>query len=70
VLRSMPNIPFLGALFGSSSSNMGPDTTNYPVKKTEGEWQVQLSPGTRLPHLLYPYLQYIAHHLPSCGTSR
>jgi peptide-methionine (R)-S-oxide reductase len=39
----MPNIPFLGALFGSSS-NMA-DTTNYPVSKPEGEWQAQLSPG-------------------------
>jgi peptide-methionine (R)-S-oxide reductase len=45
LLRSMPNIPFLGALFGSSSSNMA-ETTNYPVQKTEGEWQAQLSPGT------------------------
>lgn len=44
-LRSMPNIPFLGALFGSSSSNMA-DKTSYPVQKTEGEWQAQLSPGT------------------------
>ncbi|KAF2795065.1 SelR-domain-containing protein [Melanomma pulvis-pyrius CBS 109.77] len=43
VLRSMPNIPFLGALFGSSSSNMA-DTSNFPVQKTEGEWQAQLSP--------------------------
>jgi len=42
VYRSMPNIPFLGALFGSSS-NMA-DTTDYPVKKPEGEWQAQLSP--------------------------
>jgi hypothetical protein len=42
--RSMPNIPFLGALFGSSS-NMA-DNTNYAVQKTEGEWQAQLSPGT------------------------
>jgi hypothetical protein len=41
--RSMPNIPFLGALFGSSSSMA--DNTNYPVQKPEGEWQTQLSPG-------------------------
>ncbi|KAH7381303.1 Mss4-like protein [Phaeosphaeria sp. MPI-PUGE-AT-0046c] len=40
--RSMPNIPFLGALFGSSSSMA--DTTDYPVQKTQGEWQAQLSP--------------------------
>jgi len=47
----MPNIPFLGALFGSSSSMA--DTTDYPVKKPEGEWQAQLSPGmflTMHPH--------------------
>lgn len=43
IYRSMPNIPFLGALFGSSSSMA--DSTNYPVQKTEGEWQAQLSPG-------------------------
>ena len=45
VLRSMP-IPFLSALFGSSA-NMS-DNTNYPVQKTEGEWQAVLSPGTLL----------------------
>ena len=44
IYRSMPNIPFLGALFGSSSSMA--DNTNYPVQKPEGEWQAQLSPGT------------------------
>jgi hypothetical protein len=44
IYRSMPNIPFLGALFGSSSSMA--DNTNYPVQKPEGEWQTQLSPGT------------------------
>ncbi|KAE8831509.1 hypothetical protein HRS9122_09099 [Pyrenophora teres f. teres] len=43
VYRSMPNIPFLGALFGSSASNMS-DNSDYPVKKPEGEWQAQLSP--------------------------
>lgn len=36
-------IPFLSALFGSSASKMA-DNTNYPVQKTEGEWQTQLSP--------------------------
>jgi peptide-methionine (R)-S-oxide reductase len=40
--RSMPNIPFFGALFGSSSMA---DNTQYPVQKAEGEWQAQLSPG-------------------------
>jgi peptide-methionine (R)-S-oxide reductase len=39
--RSMPNIPFFGALFGSMADN-----TKYPIQKTDGEWQAQLSPGT------------------------
>lgn len=29
------------------------DTTDYPVKKPEGEWQAQLSPGT-YPQLSHP----------------
>lgn len=41
LVRSMPNIPFLGALFGTKMA----DSTQYPVQKTEGEWQAQLSPG-------------------------
>ena len=40
--RSMPNIPFLGALFGTKMAG----NTNYAVQKPEGEWQTQLSPGT------------------------
>lgn len=51
--RSMPNIPFLGALFGSSSSMA--DNTNYAVSKPEGEWQAQLSPGTS--SAVYPTLE-------------
>jgi peptide-methionine (R)-S-oxide reductase len=58
VLRSMP-IPFLSSLFGSSAAMA--DNTNYPVQKTDGEWQAVLSPGTslaprRLQHVadLYP----------------
>lgn len=42
LIRSMPNIPFLGALFGTKMA----DNTNYPIQKAEGEWQAQLSPGT------------------------
>src|SRR6478735_7129329 len=41
-IRSMNNIPFLGALFGTKMA----DNTNYPIQKPEGEWQTQLSPGT------------------------
>ena len=47
IQRSMPNIPFLGALFGSSSKMA--DNTNYAVSKPEGEWQAQLSPGIAFP---------------------
>ncbi|PSN75493.1 SelR-domain-containing protein [Corynespora cassiicola Philippines] len=43
IFRSMPSIPFLGALFGSSSKDMS-DNTNFPVQKTDGEWQAVLSP--------------------------
>ncbi|KAK7184031.1 hypothetical protein DPSP01_010484 [Paraphaeosphaeria sporulosa] len=39
-IRSMNNIPFLGALFGTKMA----DNTNYPIQKPEGEWQTQLSP--------------------------
>jgi hypothetical protein len=42
--RSMPNIPFIGALFGSSTKMS--DNSSFPVQKTEGEWQTELSPGT------------------------
>lgn len=41
-LRASMPIPFLGALFGTSSTMA--DNTKYPVSKTEGEWQAQLSP--------------------------
>ncbi|KAF2438041.1 SelR-domain-containing protein [Karstenula rhodostoma CBS 690.94] len=40
LIRPMPNIPFLGALFGTKMA----DNTDYPVQKPEGEWQAQLSP--------------------------
>jgi len=40
-VRSMPTIPFLGALFSSSSSN----NMTYPLEKSKEEWQAQLSPG-------------------------
>lgn len=42
VYRSMPSFPFLGALFGTSSSM----ADNYPSKVTESEWQTKLTPGT------------------------
>jgi peptide-methionine (R)-S-oxide reductase len=51
IYRSMPNIPFFGALFGSSSMA---DNTQYPVQKAEGEWQAQLSPGMSARTILTP----------------
>ncbi|KAF2149420.1 methionine-R-sulfoxide reductase-like protein SelR [Myriangium duriaei CBS 260.36] len=39
-LKSMPTIPFLGALFSSSSQQ----TMSYPHQKSESEWQAQLNP--------------------------
>ncbi|TKX21296.1 SelR domain-containing protein [Elsinoe australis] len=41
-LRSMPTIPFLGALFGSSSSSSS--NMSYPLQKSDDEWQAQLNP--------------------------
>lgn len=40
--KSMPTVPFLGALFGSSSSNQD---MSYPVKKSDDEWRTVLSKG-------------------------
>ncbi|KAK5113401.1 hypothetical protein LTR62_003501 [Meristemomyces frigidus] len=37
---SMPTIPFLGALFSTADSRK----MSYPVSKSDGEWQAQLSP--------------------------
>ena len=52
IYRSMP-LPFIGALFGTS--NKMADSSNYPVQKTEGEWQAQLSPGMSPPFTaVYP----------------
>lgn len=39
--RSMPTIPFLGSLFSTSASK----TMEYPVKKSDDEWQAVLTPG-------------------------
>jgi hypothetical protein len=64
--RSMPNIPFLGALFGSSSTMA--DNTNYPVSKPEGEWQTQLSPGTLL-NPVSTYLHILTHRQSNSASS-
>ncbi|KAF1349839.1 methionine-R-sulfoxide reductase-like protein SelR [Delphinella strobiligena] len=39
-IRSMPTIPFLGALFGTSAAS----SMTYPHQKNKDEWQAQLSP--------------------------
>lgn len=41
--RSMPSIPFLGALFGTSSA--ASEKMTYPDSRSDNEWQAQLSPG-------------------------
>ena len=44
VLRSIPTIPFLGSLFGTSSSSKQNNMT-YPVQKSDDEWQAVLDKG-------------------------
>ena len=39
---SMPSVPFLGSLFSSSSSKKMED---FPVQKSDDEWQAVLNPG-------------------------
>jgi peptide-methionine (R)-S-oxide reductase len=46
VLRSMPSVPFLGALFGTSASN-SKSMASYPVQKPDEEWRAVLSKGRR-----------------------
>lgn len=43
-LRSMSGIPFLGALFGSSSSKS--TKMSYPDQRSDTEWQAVLNKGT------------------------
>ena len=66
---SMPTLPFLGSLFGSQQKR---DMTDYPVKKSDDEWQAVLSPeqfriirekGTEA-----PYTGEYDKHMPSEGT--
>jgi peptide-methionine (R)-S-oxide reductase len=43
VIRSMPSIPFLGSLFGSSASSSA--NMSYPDKRSDQEWQAVLNKG-------------------------
>lgn len=68
IFRSMPTITFLGSLFGSQQKDM----TDYPIKKSDDEWQAVLSKeqfrvirekGTEA-----PYTGEYDKHMPSEGT--
>lgn len=69
---SMPTIPFIGALFSTSSKDNAADMTDYPVKKSDSEWQAVLSPeqfrvirgkGTEA-----PYVGKYDKHMPKEGV--
>jgi peptide-methionine (R)-S-oxide reductase len=47
-LKSMPTIPFFGALFGSKANNKN-NMTSYPDERTPDEWRAVLSPGNLSP---------------------
>ncbi|KAI8931822.1 Peptide methionine sulfoxide reductase B2, chloroplastic [Plenodomus lindquistii] len=72
--HSMPNIPFLGSLFGTSSSMA--DNTKYEISKPEGEWQAILSPeqfrilrkkGTEMPGSGKYDKHYPSNGVYTCG---
>lgn len=69
-LTSMPTIPLLGSLFSSTANKK--DMTDYPIKKTDAEWQAVLSPeqfrvirekGTEA-----PYVGEYDKHMPAEGV--
>ena len=43
LIQKSMQIPFLGALFGSSASQQS--NMSHAVQKSSSEWQAQLSPG-------------------------
>lgn len=46
LIRSMPSIPFLGSLFGSSASASA--NMSYPDNRSDQEWQAVLNKGKYL----------------------
>lgn len=72
-LWSMPTVTsFLGSLFGGGASPAKTDMADYPVQKSDDEWQAVLSPeqfrvirgkGTEA-----PYTGEYDKHMPAQGT--
>ena len=52
-LKSMPSIPFISALFGTSAPQSSKNTmTSYPDQRTPDEWRAVLSPSKITPLLI------------------
>lgn len=66
-ILSMPTIPFIGSIFSKPK-----DMTNYPVKKSDDEWQVVLSPRAfeviREKDTQSSYDSTFDQHMPSEGV--
>ncbi|KAL2264666.1 hypothetical protein VTJ83DRAFT_7176 [Remersonia thermophila] len=80
LLKSMPTIPFLSALLGtstsssSSSANARNKMTTYPEERTPEEWRAVLTPEQfrilRLKGTEPPHSGELNRHYPSSGTYR
>ena len=68
-MRSMPTIPFLGALFGSGQAR---DMTKYPGAQPEEFWQAKLTPDQfkviREKETERPYDNAYDQHMPTEGV--
>ena len=70
VLKSMPTIPFLSSLFGTTSSSKRSDMT-YPVQKSDDEWRAVLDKGWWLDldsHIPYSRLTQLQSNSKSCDS--